>query len=82
MTLKVIKYEFLSTSYFSRDLSLYLFALSNFLSLSLAVLGLQHCADFTLVAARGGYSVVLVCGLLIVVASLVASRVSRVCELQ
>jgi len=42
------------------------------------VLGLYHCSDFSLVAQSRGYSVVVACGLLIVVASLVAEH--RLCK--
>ena len=42
------------------------------LFLFLVVLGLCCCVGFSLVAANGGYSLVVVCGLLTVVASLVA----------
>ena len=42
------------------------------LFLLLVVLGLCCCVGFSLVAANGGYSLVVVCGLLSVVASLVA----------
>ena len=40
----------------------------------LAVLGLHCCAGFSLVAVGRDYSPVAVCGLLILVASLVAGR--------
>ena len=42
--------------------------------LFLAVLGLHRCPGFSLVAASGGYSLVLIPGLLIAVASLVAKH--------
>ena len=38
------------------------------------VLGLCYCTGFSLVAASGGYSVIAVVGLLIVVASVVAEH--------
>ena len=41
-------------------------------SLFLSALGLHRCSDFSPVAARGGYCLVRVCGLLIPVASLLA----------
>ena len=40
----------------------------------LALLGLRCCTGFPLIAASGGYSLVAVCGLLIVVASIVAEH--------
>ena len=40
----------------------------------LAMLGLRCCTGFSLIAASGGYSLVAVCGLLVVVASLVAEH--------
>ena len=43
-------------------------------SLFLAVLGLHCCVSFSLVAASGGYSLVVVCWLLIAVTSLVGHR--------
>ena len=49
-------------------LTVFLFGLFLFL----VVLGLCCCVGFSLVAANGGYSLVMVCGLLIVVTSLVA----------
>jgi len=53
--------------------SLYLFmVLFLFSCLFLIVLGLHCCADFSLVVVIGGYSLVMVQGLLIVVASPVA----------
>ena len=48
----------------------------------LAVLGLHCCAGFSLVAGSGDDALVAVCGLLIVVASLVGSAGSRVHRLQ
>ena len=45
-----------------------------FMYLLLAVLGLPCCLDFSLVVASGGYSLVVVCGLLMVVASLVGGN--------
>ena len=42
--------------------------------LFLAVLGLCCCTDFPLVAANGGYSLVVACGLLIMVTSIVAEH--------
>ena len=42
--------------------------------LLLAVLGLPCCLDFSLVVASGGYSLVVVCGLLKLVASLVGGN--------
>ena len=48
------------------------FFLKQFVHLFLAVLGLGCCAGFSLVVASGGYSQVAMCGLLTVVASLVA----------
>ena len=47
------------------------FDVYNFLNLFLAVLGFCCCTGFSLVVASGGYSVVGMQGLLIVVASLV-----------
>ena len=44
----------------------------GFICLFLIVLGLHCCADFSLVVVIGGYSLVMVQGLLSVVASLVA----------
>ena len=44
------------------------------LFLFLVVLGLCCCVGFSLVAANGGYSLVVMCGLLIVVASLVVEH--------
>ena len=44
--------------------------LNLFIYLFLAVLGLHCCADFSLVAVSRGYSLVEVCGLLTVAASL------------
>ena len=60
-----------------------------FMYLFLAVPGLYCCTDFPLVAANGGYSLVVVCGLLIVVTSIVAEHglsdaqasVAAACEL-
>ena len=46
----------------------------NLFILLLAVLGLCCCMGFSLVAVRGGYSLVLVCGLIIMVASLVVEH--------
>ena len=48
--------------------------LYNFIYLFLAVLGLRCCGGFSLVAASASYSLVAVCRLLIVVASLVAEH--------
>ena len=46
------------------------------------MLGVHCCADFfSLVAASGGYSVVAVCGLLTVMASLVGEHGLLACEL-
>ena len=42
------------------------------------MLGLYCCSDFSLVAQSRGYSLVVVCGLFIVVASLVAEH--RLCK--
>ena len=42
--------------------------------LFLVVLGLHCCSDFSLVVTRGGYSVVVVCGLLIPMVSLAAEH--------
>ena len=44
----------------------------NFIYLLLAALGLRCCTGFSLVAASGGFSLVVVLGLLIEAASLVA----------
>ena len=43
----------------------------------MSVLGIHCCAGFSLVAATSGYSLVAVCGLLIVVACLVVEHSSR-----
>ena len=51
--------------------------LKNFFNLFLAALGLHRYAGFSLVAVRGGYPLVAVCGLLITVASLAVERGSR-----
>ena len=51
---------------------------NNFIYLFLAVLGLHCCAGFSLVVATGDYSLVVVLGLLIAVASLFAED----CRLQ
>ena len=56
----------------------FLFYFILFIYLFLTVLGLHCCSDFSLVAQSRGYSLVVVCGLLIVVASLVAEP--RLCE--
>ena len=48
--------------------------LNHFTYLFLAVLGLCCCKDFCLVAASGGYSLVAMCRLPIVMASLVAEH--------
>ena len=47
---------------------------NNCIYLFLAVLSLGCCAGFSLVVESGGYSLVAVCGLLILVASLVAEH--------
>ena len=47
--------------------------LKKFMYLFLSVLGLHCCTGFSLVEASGGYSLVVVCRLLIVVASPVAN---------
>ena len=47
-------------------------AIYFFYLVSLAVLGLCCCLGFSLVVVSGGYALVLVCGFLIAVASLVA----------
>ena len=52
----------------------FLFVKINFIYLFLAVLGLRCCMGFSLVAASRGYSLVTVCGLLIVVAFLVVEH--------
>ena len=44
----------------------------------MAVLGLHCCMGFSLVAVRGGYSVVVMLGLLMPVASMLRSTGSRV----
>ena len=49
----------------------------NFFYLFLAALGLHRYAGFSLVAVRGGYPLVAVCGLLIRVASLAVERGCR-----
>ena len=46
----------------------------NFLNYLVFVLGLHHCVGFSLVAVRGGYSLVVVHGLLTAVASLGAEH--------
>ena len=48
----------------------------------LGCLDLRCCADFSVVVAIGGYSLVMVCEFLIVVASLLGSPGSRECGLQ
>ena len=49
-----------------------LFFKNNFTYLFLAVLGLHCCEGFSLVTASGGYSLVVVPGLLVAMASLMA----------
>ena len=46
----------------------------NFIYLFLAVLGLRCCEGFSVVAASGGYSLLAVHGLLIVVTALVVEH--------
>ena len=46
----------------------------NFIYLLTALRGLCCCMSFSLVVANGAYPLVVVCGLLIVVASLIAER--------
>ena len=46
----------------------------KFMYLFMAVLGLCCCMGFSLVVANGAYPLVAVCGLLIVVASLIAEH--------
>ena len=55
---------------------------NNFIHLFLAVLGLRSCVDIFLVSASGGYSLVVIVGLLISVASFVWSLGSKALELQ
>ena len=50
------------------------FAFHPFFFCVLAVLGLHCCAGFSLVAVSAGYSLVVVCGLLIVMASVVVEH--------
>ena len=57
----------------TQDFGLFVF-LNNYIYLFLAVLGLRCCGGFSLVAASASYSLVAVCRLLIVVASLVAEH--------
>ena len=52
----------------------YLVLIHSFIHSFLAVLGLCCCLGFSLVAASGGYSLVAVSRLLIVLASLVVER--------
>ena len=56
------------------DIFLFFFPFYNIMCLFLAVLGLHWCMDFSLVAVSGGYSLVMVAGLLIAVASLIVER--------
>ena len=51
-----------------------LFLVIKLIYLFLAVLGLHYCVGFSLVAVRGRYSLAVVHGLLIAVASLVAEH--------
>ena len=53
-------------------LVIYNLIFKNNFYLFLAVLGLRYCSGFSLVVAGGGYSLVVVYGLLIALASLVA----------
>ena len=53
---------------------LFCFFFLNFTYLFLAVLGLCYCTSFSLVAASRGYSLAVVCGLQVVVASLVGEH--------
>ena len=65
-------------------LSTFFFFYCNILSIYLfmAVRGLRCCTGFSLVAKPGGYSLVVVCRLLIVVASPVVKPDSQVLRLQ
>ena len=63
----------LSESGFRKQRQFYFFQ-NNFLSLFLAAWGLHCCTGFSLAVARGGFSLAVVCGLLIAVASPVAEH--------
>ena len=53
---------------------IFIFCINLFIYLFLAVLGLRCCEGFSLVAASGGYSLLAVHGLLIVVTALVVEH--------
>ena len=59
------------SSFFFRQVRNFILFKNEFMYLFLAVLGLCCCVGFSLIAASGGYSLAMVCGLLVLVASLV-----------